>query len=272
MGVIMVKLSKIFSHLRQYKTKSIYFRNIVIIIICIIVPLFVLGILLFRSTADKIEKEIRNASFSALENSRLSMDKELGKIEDMVYLMANDANVRSLAERNHLNPLRYEDYVRFKPVIDTIGMTRIFNANIMDFFIYMQKSDMVIGMNGAIRKRQEFEHSAMIDDYLNSYDSRRKQSYQRPYADNNGAYILQAFERSYGNVVKDTALFMVLSDAHMIEQTIFRNSDQDNVIRLAADASAQIIISGSGTDDEDLELLAQYIRSLPQDEAGFFIR
>lgn len=203
-----------FANIQQYGIRSIHFRNLVIILLFIVIPILILSTFLFNITTSYITEEVRKSNADILEKNIYSVDNELKKIQDMFFLLSTDSSIQDILNAKKIDPMKYSDLEKVKRIITTFGIANNLDANISDFFIYLYASDSVIDSKGFFSKRSESRFARLI----NMHQEKKEGVYENifQYREDSGGSVKNYFTLTHRisaqNPANDAVLFLNINE------------------------------------------------------------
>jgi AraC-like DNA-binding protein len=124
------------------KWDTIIIRFLASYIVMLVIP-SLLFILVYTQTVDMVEKDIKASNLSMLEQGRDILDKHLQEVDAMVVRVARNPKVNALTYMNTIDE-GSADIDALINAADELSTYRLTNSFVKEFFIYFNKSDIII--------------------------------------------------------------------------------------------------------------------------------
>ncbi|TLS49005.1 hypothetical protein FE782_27395 [Paenibacillus antri] len=170
----MKERASLWTYIRNYKFKSIFIKNFMIVLFLLMVPLVCLHYLVFLYNDSTMREEVSRASASELTRIRDTVDIIMAEAESLGIRLGADPDVELfLSEKNIEYPLGYSMISRIRRIQEILGTSMVTNPYVDSIQIYAknENNDYLLSSTsgGALDK---YEHRWWYDEYLAKKDER----------------------------------------------------------------------------------------------------
>jgi two-component system sensor histidine kinase YesM len=153
--------------IKNYKFKSIFIKNFVVVLFLLMVPLLGVYYLVFVFNDSTMREEVSRASVSELTRIRDTVDIIMAEVESLSIRLGTDPDVETiLAEDLGSYPLPYSMITRIRRIQDILGTSLLTNPYVNKIQLYSGsgRSNYLLTSTNA-GTLDKFEHSWWYDDY-----------------------------------------------------------------------------------------------------------
>ncbi len=238
----MKERASLWTYIRNYKFKSIFIKNFVIVLFLLMVPLVCLHYLVFQYNDSTMREEVSRASASELTRIRDTVDIIMAEAESLGIRLGADPDVELfLSEKNIQYPLSYSMISRIRRIQEILGTSMLTNPYVDSIQIYAGKGDndylLTSTSAGALDK---FEHRWWYDEYAANKDDRNfwVSALQKPALDTT-EYNLVLFRKMHKGGANQEGVLTVSISAEQLgpllkeitpEQEIYILDRQGNIV------------------------------------------
>ncbi|WP_214625855.1 sensor histidine kinase [Paenibacillus agaridevorans] len=147
------------SYIRQYKFNSILWRNFILIMTLIIVPMVIISLIVYTHNDKDMRVEIEKSSFHELARIRDSFDMILFDVEQLSVRLKSDPDVIQLQSSKLSEPLKYDEAVLILRIQQVLQMVKLTSSYIDSIFIHSGFHDYQVTADAGGGLSNDYYHS-----------------------------------------------------------------------------------------------------------------
>ena len=245
---LMIRMSHVFSSIKENGLKSIYLRNIIFLIITLIIPTSLFLTIFYKTGVNKVEDEINNLYQTSINKTQERIDYEIKTINDLFYrLIALDSreDLSAISKIDTYNFETFEDLVDLNSEFDYILSSYRLVSSIDIFFC---NSNSIVSSEKGIISYNDYENIDLIDNIM---AGEKRQDYIL--YNNNLIFStpISLFENSKYDII-----FMKISISQLVSLLNIEDANiSDNYI---IDENGEVINKASLKDEDYLQAFTNY--------------
>lgn len=157
--------NSLWSYIKNYKFRSIFIKNFLVVLLLIMVPLAGLHVLVFRYIDGAMREEISRASLGELIRIRDSIDIVISEAERLSIRLGSNQDVEWLLSRKLIKSQQdYPTIQRIRRIQDQLQISTLTNPYIHKIMLYSRYNDYVVTASNA-GSLDKFGHEWWYNEY-----------------------------------------------------------------------------------------------------------
>lgn len=202
---------KLFRYIQDYKFNSLFFRNLLLLLVLIMVPLTGTVIISYYSYSNMQKEEIRTYSEKITSDIYSKLERILKESRTELMYFGLNSNVELYMYDEQLNQYNY----KISTIQELIKMPVLAKDYVESIYIYSARSNKVISLQG-VADYQNFQERDCIERYLNQKD------------DNKVLFVTES--GSGGYLKKRLSIYQDVTYGHETKGVSIMNLDMDSLL------------------------------------------